>query len=300
MTPPRPFTIIALPDTQCYSDRYPHIFESQTQWIARNVAALDIAMVIHEGDITDNNTDREWINARRAMDHLDGVVPYCVNSGNHDQPGWGAEREVTLFRQYFPLDRSSDLPHFGGTWAGGLENAWWRIERDGVPYLVLCLEFGPRRAVIDWANALLNEHPDERVILATHCYMYSDNSRVKPGHDWSPHGYAGGDHDGEELWELLVRRHRNIFLVLSGHILHSGTGRLTSINDHGSPVHQMLANYQILDEGGQGWLRILRIDPAQNCIEVKTYSPYLDKYADDSENQFTIADAFRPGFFAAT
>ena len=62
----------------------------------------------------------------------------------------------------------------------------------------------------------------------------------------------------------------------------------------------MLANYQILDEGGQGWLRILRIDPAQNCIEVKTYSPYLDKYAEDAENQFTIANAFRPGFFAAT
>jgi hypothetical protein len=292
-----PFTLIALPDTQGYSDRHPEIFEAQTRWIAANAGPLHVAFVIHEGDITDNNTEREWINARRAMDHLDDVVPYCLNTGNHDQPGWGTEREVTHFRQYFPQERYQLLPCFGGTWNGGMENAWWRFERDGIPYLILCLEFGPRMEVVEWAHRILAANTHRRVILATHCYMYTDNTRVRPGHDWNPHDYKGGNLDGEELWELLVRRHENIFLVLSGHILHSGVGRLTSINDHGSPVHQMLANYQMLGDGGQGWLRLLKIDPLSNAIEVKTYSPFLDRFATDPDNEFIIPDAFRPGFF---
>lgn len=297
MTALHPFTIIALPDTQCYSDRHPEIFESQTRWIARNADALHVAFVVHEGDITDCNTEREWQGARRAMDLLDGVVPYAVVTGNHDQPGWGAEREVTLFRQFFPLERYHHHPSFGGTWNGGMENAWWHFEREGIPYMILCLEFGPRQEVVDWANRILSANAHRRTILLTHCYMYSDNTRVRPGHDWNPHDYTGGNLDGEELWDLLVRRHANIFMVLSGHILHSGVGRLSSINDHGTPVHQMLANYQMLEEGGQGWLRIITIDPDHNLINVRTYSPHLDRFATDPDNEFTIEGAFRPGFF---
>ncbi len=35
------FMLVLLPDTQCYTDRYPEIFRSQTSWIAD-----------HAGDIT--------------------------------------------------------------------------------------------------------------------------------------------------------------------------------------------------------------------------------------------------------
>lgn len=295
---PRPFTIIALPDTQHYSRAHPHIFTAQTEWIRDHVKELDILMVIHEGDITDNNTIPEWENARRSMDVLDGVVPYTLNSGNHDQPEWGNVRELTHFYDYFPESRYKDLPWFGGTWKGGMENAYWKFERDGVPYLVLCLEFGPRDEPIEWAHSVLKAHPDHRVIFSTHCYTYSDDTRVGPGDDWNPRTYRGGHNDGEELWEKLVRHHENIFLVLSGHILHDGKGRLTTPNNHGTPCHQILANYQMLAEGGEGWLRIMRIDPENNLIDVKTYSPHLDRFATDEQNEFVIRNAFRNGFFA--
>ncbi|MDK2970622.1 MAG: hypothetical protein PWP23_377 [Candidatus Sumerlaeota bacterium] len=293
----RPFTIIALPDTQYYSKAFPHIFTAQTEWIRDNKEALDIFLVIHEGDITDNNAEEEWKNARKSLDVLDGVVPVCLNTGNHDQPGWGAERQLTHFYDFFPRSRYENLPWFGGTWQDGIENAYWKFERDGVPYLVLCLEFGPRDEVIDWANRILDAHPKHRVIFSTHCYMYSDDTRVGEGDKWNPRTYAGADNDGEELWEKMVRRHENIFLVLSGHILNDGKGRLTSTNEHGSPVHQVLANYQMLPDGGEGWLRIITIDPAANQITMKTYSPWLDRFATDEENEFVIENAFRPGFF---
>lgn len=37
----------------------------------------------------------------------------------------------------------------------------------------------------------------------------------------------------------------------------------------------MLANYQMLPEGGQGWLRLIELLPDGETIQVKTYSPVL-------------------------
>ena len=45
------FKIVVLPDTQIYSESYPEIFYSQTDWIVDNVVAEDIAFVTHLGDV---------------------------------------------------------------------------------------------------------------------------------------------------------------------------------------------------------------------------------------------------------
>ena len=48
---PPEFTIIALPDTQYYSQSYPAIFASQTQWIINNKADHNIVFATHPGDL---------------------------------------------------------------------------------------------------------------------------------------------------------------------------------------------------------------------------------------------------------
>ncbi len=48
------FSIIVLPDTQKYSEKYPQIFCKQTDWIRENINKLNIAFTIHLGDITEN------------------------------------------------------------------------------------------------------------------------------------------------------------------------------------------------------------------------------------------------------
>ena len=53
------FTIIVLPDTQHYSDQFPEIYTSQTQWIAENKDDLNIVFVSHMGDIVQNNDTDE-------------------------------------------------------------------------------------------------------------------------------------------------------------------------------------------------------------------------------------------------
>jgi hypothetical protein len=50
-------------------------------------------------------------------------------------------------------------------------------------------------------------------------------------------------------------------MALSGHVKGKGVGTLISHTDGGTPVLQMLSNYQMLDHGGEAWLRVLRFSP---------------------------------------
>lgn len=78
---------------------------------------------------------------------------------------------------------------------------------------------------------------------------------------------------GEEIWQKFVRRHENIFMVVCGHI--TGQAKLTSMNDAGKPVHQILTDFQRRERGGNGYLRTLTFVPSRDEIEVETYSPTL-------------------------
>jgi hypothetical protein len=92
----KPFTLAVLPDTQFYCDtrlklsakwgngdlrRY---FFAQTKWVRDNQERLNIAFLVHEGDIVQADAPEEWAIAKKAMSILDGKVPYCMCLGNHD------------------------------------------------------------------------------------------------------------------------------------------------------------------------------------------------------------------------
>lgn len=284
------FCIVALPDTQLYSESHPEIFVAQTQWIKDHRDERSIVFVVHEGDITNNNSEEQWRNADRAMSILDGVVPYLLAMGNHDLgPAGGAgTRDSSVFNTFFRVSRFGKQPWYGGHFGDNNDNAYGYFTAGGMKFLVLALEFGPRDDVLDWANDVVSRHRDRRVIVVTHCYMYSDDTLVGKDDSWSPDSYGWGGNNGEKMWEKFVRKHRNIFLVLSGHILNDGRGRLTSTGDHGNHVHQVLANYQMKDNGGNGWLRIMKFVPDENRIYVSTYSPWLKTYATDEDNQFEL------------
>ena len=295
-----PFQIVVLPDTQVYSLSYPEIFSSQTLWIRDKRVEQNIEFVIHEGDIVTFNQDYEWINAVFSMRNLDGIVPYSLLPGNHDMGSGGTAdtRDTTLFNSYFPLSKYQGMPTFGGVYEPGkMDNSYHAFRAGGLDWLIVSLEFGPRDPVLEWANDVISQYPFSNVILATHTYLYFDDTLhgtfPPPLHKFSPYVYgiaADPDrtNDGVDMWEKLVRFHPNILLVLSGHVLGDGTGLLTSLGDHGNEVHQILANYQMNAFGGSGDLRILEFDLQQNCIRVRTYSPWLGRFDTDSDNQFDL------------
>ncbi len=310
------FSLIILPDTQMYSERYPQHFIAQTQWIKENVDKLNIKYVLHLGDITDNNNTAQWNNAKAAISILDGVVPYALAPGNHD---YGPNGHTSVRDTYFLNDADNATPYFGVSTPyaiqdsiGGFfveddgtvrtDNSWHTFLGLGEKFLVIALEFGPRNEVVQWAESVVASHPDHYVILITHAYMYFDETRYDwaskgRSQKWNPHGYGvasqpGGVNDGEELWQKLVKKHDNFIMTINGHVLKDGAARLTSTGDNGNKVHQIMANYQNgvtgSLEGGQGFLRIFTFKPDKKTVEVKSYSPVLDEYKTDSQQEFTL------------
>ena len=288
------FSVVVLPDTQYEAESYPQVYNSQTQWIVDNMDTLNIVFVLHEGDITNDNGTTQWTRASAAMAILDGNVPYAASVGNHDLgPSGGATTRDTQFNSYFPPSRFSSL---GGVYeAGHSENSYHYFTAGGIDWLVLALEFGPRAKILEWANGVIAANPHRRVIIVTHNYMYSDDTRVGTGDSWNPHTYvlcsSVSDpneecNDGEEMWTNCVKLHENMSFVFSGHICNDGIGTLVSAGDYGNSVYQMLANYQNDPHGGDGWLRIVTFSPEEDKVSIKTYSPYLNQYRTGADNQF--------------
>ncbi|WP_199860636.1 metallophosphoesterase [Oceanobacillus damuensis] len=294
------FKIAILPDTQNYASRELEIFNTQTQWIVDNHEEENIEFVAHLGDIVNNNNVPQWEFAYNAMRALDGVVPYSVTPGNHDMGDNGSAntRDTTLYNTYFPVSDYSGTETFGGVYPAepdNYDNNFHTFHAGGTDWLVLSLEFGPRDSVLDWANEVVSSHPEHRVIVVTHAYMFSDETRYGEGHAWNPHNYGVGSdpagvNDGGEMWDKFVKKHPNISMVLSGHVLNDGQGRLVSEGDYGNQVYQMLSNYQMLPNGGEGFLRLLEIDPEAGTINATSYSPHLDEYKTDWQNQFEFTN----------
>jgi hypothetical protein len=91
---PDNFYVIALADTQFYFQTYPKIFDSQTRWIADNVADLNIKFVIHQWDIINSsNVNLQWQRANHSLNILEGKVPWAVLPGNHDGTSVGTPSE---------------------------------------------------------------------------------------------------------------------------------------------------------------------------------------------------------------
>jgi hypothetical protein len=300
-TSPLPYSIVVLPDTQYYSSNFPDLFDAQTAWIVAEHAAGNVAFVLHEGDIVDDDTTTQWMRAYHSIHALDGVVPYVLSAGNHDYccGGWPTDRTMTMINGYFPVSSFADRPSFKGTFeADRIENSAHLLDVPGGSghWLVLSLEFGPRNAVLAWADGIVKQYADTPAIVLTHAYLYDDDTRydhvARPAQQWNPHSYPiganGGDaNDGEEMWQKLVLGNSNIKFVLSGHVLNSGVGRLSSTRPDGTVVHQILANYQNYDSGGDAYLRVLRFFPEQRTVHVQTFSPVFSSMTDD-RNDFTL------------
>ena len=107
------FSIVLLPDTQNYSEKYADTYTAQTLWVRQQVKQDNIKFVVHLGDIVQTSTKMaEWENADRAMRLLDGVVPYSIAPGNHDMVV--KTRDTTLYNQYYSPERFADQPWYGG------------------------------------------------------------------------------------------------------------------------------------------------------------------------------------------
>jgi hypothetical protein len=262
------FTIIALPDTQHYSESFPAIYTAQTQWIVDNRAARNVVFVTHEGDVVEHNSNNtEWQRANASMSLLDGVVPYGIGPGNHDLP-------TTLFNQYFPYTRYQGLPWYGGHYQNLNDNNYQLFSAGGMDFVIVHMIFCPPADAVAWADSVFKAYPDRIGIMTTHAYL--GLGAVRSTHVCGSTQY---------LWDTLAVPNPNLRFMLSGHV--HGEARRTDVVS-GRTVFQMLADYQDRASGGEGWLRILRFVPADNRVYVQTYSPWLNRFETDADSEFAL------------
>jgi hypothetical protein len=274
--PAAPFRIVLLPDSQYYSQSYPSTFTAQTQWVVNHRTDMNIVCLIHEGDIVNNATiSAQWTNANSALSVLDSMstLPLGLCVGNHDQNPKEDPNGTVEFNQRFPYTRYQSRAWYGGHYGTNNDNNYILFSAGGMDFISIQLEYNPSPdpAVLDWAVNVMRTYSNRRAIVASHSLL-DDND---PGL-WTLSGTA--------IFNAL-RNEPNLGLMACGHI--PGESRRTDFVA-GNTIHTLLADYQDRANGGNGWLRILEFAPADNVINVRTYSPSLDQYETDANSEFSL------------
>jgi Calcineurin-like phosphoesterase len=318
------FAIVVVPDTQYTIKNWPNDYLTNMRWIKDNAASKNVKFVLHVGDIQEypSNTTtcgenhrldghrtgcmhRFFPKAKEGISLLDGVVPYSIAIGNHDLDSWSVcthcitdtrnyteefRRASSVFNEYFPIETFQSMPTFGGSYpAGSSDNVWQEFSTGGTDWLVLTLKFNPTPQELAWANTVVSQKPNHRVLVTTHNYLNGDGSR---------------NATGNSIWNEFAKLHKNVQFIFAGHI--NPGARRVDLGNNGNSVYQLLSDYQAdlrasdpadplhpdnADKRlANSWIRLMTFKPADREVVVKTYSPVFDKYKTGNADDFILSD----------
>jgi len=334
------FTIAVVSDTQNYADvtlpqpRGADTFDQQMRYLVETRQDKNLAFVTFVGDIVQHgdgqfrraipdaegeyqifDTREEWDIANRAVSILtDSGLPFGMVPGNHDYDNYswrgydGASEPLAGGRAwnfYFgPQSRHfTDKAWYGGASTNGL-NSFQTFTAGGLSFLHLSLEMQPPQIALDWAQGVIDAHPDTPIIVTTHEWLKPDVQERSNGYDSY---FAGADNlPPDQVWDRFIRKNATIFMILSGHNytrpiegVSNGENLRIDHNDAGRPVYQLIQDYQGNTvgpdgqagsaNGGAGWLRFMAFDTEARTIRFYTYSTLLGRYAGrDGEATFGV------------
>ena len=174
------FTVVALPDTQNYSEAHPGQYMAQTQWIAANAASENIVFVTHLGDFVNvHDQEFQWDNARVAMDVLDNAnIPWGGIPGNHDFLYGDEPDDFTgsRYRARFGPQRFAGKSWYKGASPSELSNYQVIDVGEGSKMLFLHLNLETPPSELAWAQGVLNANRDKPVFVSTHRYLQDAES----------------------------------------------------------------------------------------------------------------------------
>lgn len=262
--------VAILPDSQMMIKRAPRRYLDAARWLAGHRSELDL--VVHVGDVVNDGADdpsQFHVAAKAHQLLLEAGVPLVVAAGNHDYDDMlVATRALSLFNRHIGNDALAAQPGFGGSYApGAAENSYLLL---GGSALVLVLEFGPRPAVVDWADRVLAAHPDRTAFVVTHSFLDGDGERTGGRSRFHPRSFpaAADGLDGEELWHRLLRRHPQVAAVFCGHQIPRPVAYRVDPGDAGRPVLQSLQNWQCAPDELLGCVRLVSWRPEVVTLDV--------------------------------
>lgn len=270
------YTVAWISDPQHYSAKFPELYDAMTLFLRDNREQLHLAYIMHTGDLVNETAkDAQWQVASTAQSYIDDI-PNGVLAGNHDcqsPEGFGP------YATYFGEKRYRDRPWYGGSYQDN-RGHYDLMTIGETDYLFVYMSYGPDKACLKWLNKIFAKYPERVGILLVHDYFEHDG--------------AARSKQGKQLYEQVVTKNPNLYLVFCGH-RYGAYRQTTALDDDndGTPdrtVHEMMFNYQAAGKvGGNGYLRLLQFDDAAGTIHFLTYSPSEDDFNrfDDPLNRET-------------
>ena len=271
-----PYTIVVLPDTQSYLNRdFPGrdaYFADQVDWAIAQQSNRNIVFVSHVGDVVERSQNQvEWDLARPIFDRLDrSGIPFGVAAGNHDML---FDATSPAFDSVLPSSRFADDEWYRGGFENNL-SSYQVVRHDNNDLLFLhvrFLRYGSQEATLDWARQVLAEHADHLAFVTVHEFGGADGNVIS---------------FNRRFRDEALSPSCNVAAVFSGHIHDQSRGTFT--DQCGRVVPYMLSNYQHWENGGSGFLRSYRVDPATMRLDATSYSPTLDRALTDDANSFSV------------
>jgi len=248
------FSLILFPDTQ-YMVKSPNekMWESMPQWVKDNQAKFNIKAVIGLGDVTDSPTPEEYLEAVKGWNVIksSGLI-YMPTRGNNGD-------SYPIWNQYFGPSYFAGKTWFGGSNGNSTSCYYVKFVEGSKKYLILAVGFDPNPTQIAWAQSVLNANNDSKVIVVAHSYLLDKQQLTT---------------EGTKLWNGLIQKNKNIFLVVCGHKY--GLPQSTSYFLRDKRVNELRADYQDKNYGN-GYMEILKFQPSNYIIQTTAFSAYLNQ-----------------------
>jgi len=283
------FSIVQITDTQYLSDLYPAAFDGLTSWIVANGKALNLAMVVHTGDIVETpNNVTDWKAANNAMMTLyNNEVPYCWDAGNHDQIGNDTVSDGNVNGTYI----GGNYPAFNATnmrqesyWVGDIyhgASTAVRFSYGNYHFMIINVEYDANQTTLNWMQSLIESNPNVNVIVATHNFLNGNGTYgTKNAYDikWGTN------------FAKLLNNYPNVFMTLNGHDFDYGPAGNMRVGNR----EEIFFNRQELDNHmGAATARIYTFNfnnAADPVVDVYTYQTFAPAhFLTDPTNQFTFS-----------
>ena len=271
------------------ADEYEY-FGRMVQWVLDNAERENIDFVLHVGDAiqhgpplplepdcfasgecaTDCNCDAhelvpvEWQRFSAVWKRLDGVIPYAIVRGNHDNrgtedPGNPGFREG--FAQHYGAEQMSGLPNYLASYPGDEDTAHaWTFDLGSERVLVVGMSHDPSLHQIVWARGILNDPKlaDLPAIVLSHQFFLGLPIRYdKP----------------TPSWEIVEANAERVPIAVWGHI---APGEIDVVDIRGYETLRIRTNWQGSDPQYQSLMNLVRFHEGPDGIdeiEVLAFSP---------------------------
>ena len=289
-------------------------------WLANNAESQKIKHVFTLGDLTEYSSendpdlsyaareeggspnasgDKEWTIVKSAISKLDGIVPYSIVRGNHDDyqidTVFGYDAYKSNFNGFYAGEYalSNQADREAKYYTNSITNSYKLVEIEGIKYIFITLDFNPTRGVVTWLDNILTQYSDYNAIITTHSFIREDLSLATAQHLQTVvvAGKAGGAAP-EWIWKNCLSKHSNVMMTVCGHWDAQNVRMTTTEGDNGNQVLHLMVNPQVYDKRveASGLVFLMRFFDGGKTVKAEYYSTILDLYKTGNSYEWSYSD----------